>query len=185
VGGLLTNPHLLALSAMLFLYVTCEVGVWNWLVRHLIAQGVPESKALTILSLGFALGLLIGRIGASQILEQVNPKTVLSGAAALMAITSFLMLRSASPAMAQALVFIAGLAMAPVFPTVLGVVGNDFKSGSGATAIGIAVTFGWIGLAVSSPIIGGIAGDDPKGLKRALLVIPAASLIMFLVSFTL
>jgi fucose permease len=183
VGGLLTSPHLLALSAMLFLYVTCEVGVWNWLVRHLIAQGVPESKALTILSLGFALGLLVGRVIASQILEQVNPKTVLMGAAALMAVTSFLMLRSSSPGVAQALVFIAGLAMAPVFPTVLGVVGNDFKSGSGATAIGIAVTFGWFGLAVSSPIIGGIAGNDPRGLKRALLVIPAASLIMFLVSF--
>jgi fucose permease len=185
VGGLLTSPHLLALSAMLFLYVTCEVGVWNWLVRHLIAQGVPESKALTILSLGFALGLLVGRVIASQILEQVNPKTVLMGAAALMAITSFLMLRSSSPGVAQALVFIAGLAMAPVFPTVLGVVGNDFKSGSGATAIGIAVTFGWFGLAVSSPIIGGIAGNDPRGLKRALLVIPAASLIMLLVSFAL
>ncbi len=185
VGGLLANPHLLALSAMLFLYVTCEVGVWNWLVRHLIAQGVPESKALTILSLGFALGLLIGRIGASQILESVNPKTVLSVAALLMAITSFLMLRSAGPAMAWVMVFAAGLAMAPVFPTVLGVVGNDFKSGVGATAIGIAVTFGWFGLAVSSPIIGGIAGDDPKGLKKALLVIPGASLIMFLVSFAI
>jgi fucose permease len=185
VGGLLTNPTLLALCAMLFLYVTCEVGVWNWLVRHLIAQGVPESKALTILSLGFALGLLIGRIGAAQILTQVDGKTVLTGAAALMAITSYLMLRSSSPGMAQALVFLAGLAMAPVFPTTLGVVGSKFTGDTAGTAIGIAVTFGWFGLAVSSPIIGGIAGNDPKGLKKALLVIPVASLIMFLVSFTL
>ena len=184
VGGLLTNPHLLALSAMLFLYVACEVGVWNWLVRHLIAQGVPEAKALTILSLGFALGLLIGRIGASQILEKVDPRTVLTAAAALMAVTSFLMLRSGRAGMAQVLVFIGGLAMAPVFPTVLGVVGNEFKDLQ-ATAIGIAVTFGWFGLAVSSPIIGGIAGEDPKGLRKALLVIPAASLVMFLVAFTL
>ena len=45
---------------MLFLYVACEVGVWNWLVRHLIAQGVSEAKALTILSLGFALGSAVG-----------------------------------------------------------------------------------------------------------------------------
>lgn len=185
VGSLLANPHLLALSAMLFLYVACEVGVWNWLVRHLIAQGVQESKALTILSLGFALGLLVGRVGASQILEHVNSKTVLIGAAGLMAITSFGMLRSSSAAMAQTLVFLAGLAMAPVFPTVLGVVGGDFNNELGATAIGIAVTFGWFGLAVSSPIIGGIAGDDPKGLKKALLLIPAASLVMLLVAFTL
>ena len=76
----------------------------------------------------------------------------------------------------------------PVFPTVLGVVGGDkafLASGLTGTAIGIAVTFGWIGLAVSSPIIGGVAGSDPKGLKKGLLVIPAASLVMFLVSFTL
>ena len=184
-GGLLANPQLLALSAMLFLYVACEVGVWNWLVRHLIAQGVPESKALTILSLGFALGLLIGRIVAAQILTQVEGKTVLMAAAALMAITTFLMLRSSSAGNAWVMVFIAGLAMAPVFPTTLGVVGAKFTGATAATAIGIAVTFGWFGLAVSSPIIGGIAGADPKGLKKGLLVIPAASLVMFLVSFAL
>jgi fucose permease len=184
-GGLLANPQLLGLSAMLFLYVTCEVGVWNWLVRHLIAQGVAEATALTILSLGFALGLLIGRVGAAQILTHVDGRTVLMGAAALMAVTSFLMLRSSSAGMAWVMVFVAGLAMAPVFPTTLGVVGSIFKGSTAATAIGIAVTFGWFGLAVSSPIIGGIAGDDPKRLRRALLLIPGASLLMFLVSFAL
>lgn len=185
VAGLLTDPRLLILALMLFLYVACEVGVWNWLVRHLTAQGVPEAKALTILSLGFALGLLIGRVGAAQILQQVDSRSVLLGAAALMAVTTFLMLRSSSPLMAQALVFLAGLAMAPVFPTAIGVVGAKFTGDSAATAIGIAVTAGWFGLAVSSPIIGGIAGDDPKRLRQALLLIPAASLVMFVIGFTL
>jgi fucose permease len=185
VAGLLTNPSLLLLSLMLFLYVACEVGVWNWLVRHLIAQGVPEGKALTILSLGFALGLLIGRIGAAQILQQVDARTVLIGAAALMAVTTFLMLQSSSAGAAQGLVFLAGLAMAPVFPTTLGVVGAKFTGDTAATAIGIAVTAGWFGLAVSSPIIGGIAGSDPKGLKKALLVIPAASVVMMIVGLAL
>jgi fucose permease len=185
VGDLATSPRLLVLCLILFLYVACEVGVWNWLVRHLVAQGLPEGKALTILSLGFALGLLIGRIAAAQILAHAAPKTVLAGAAALMAVTTFLMLRAASPAMAQAMVFLAGLAMAPVFPTTLGVVGATFTGATAGTAIGIAVTAGWFGLAVSSPIIGGIAGDDPKRLKKALLLIPSASLVMLLVALTL
>lgn len=185
VGGLLTDPRLLGLAFLLFLYVACEVGVWNWLVRHLVAQGVPEGKALTILSLGFALGLLIGRVVAAQILTQVDAKTVLIGASALMAVTTYLMLTSSSPAMAQGLVFLAGLAMAPVFPTTLGVVGAKFTGDTAATAIGIAVTFGWFGLAVSSPIIGGIAGADPKRLKKALLLLPAASVIMLLDAVTL
>src|SRR5436309_11328536 len=97
VTDLLAKPALLALSLMLFLYVACEVGVWNWLVRHLVAQGVPEGKALTILSLGFALGMLIGRVGASQILKSVDAKTVLIAASALMAVTTYMMLQSASP----------------------------------------------------------------------------------------
>jgi len=185
VGTLLTDTRLLALAFLLFLYVACEVGVWNWLVRHLVAHGVPEGKALTILSLGFALGLLVGRVIAGFALTQVDGKTVLIVASAAMAVTTFFMLSSNSPGIAQGLVFLAGIAMAPVFPTALGVVGSKFTGDTAATAIGIAVTFGWFGLAVSSPIIGGIAGDDPKRLKKALLLLPAASVIMLLVAITL
>lgn len=88
--------------------------------------------------------------------------------------------------MAQGLVFLAGLAMAPVFPTALGLVGGAFKSaGLDATATGIASTAGWLGLVVSSPIIGGIAGEDPAKLKKALLLLPAGSLLMGLVIFAL
>jgi hypothetical protein len=36
-------------------------------------------------------------------------------------------------------------------------------------------------LAVSSKIIGGIAGGDPARLKKALLILPAASIAMVLV----
>src|ERR1700690_4789 len=45
----LGRPLLFLLGLFLFLYVSCEVGVWNWLTRHLIAQGIPESSALNIL----------------------------------------------------------------------------------------------------------------------------------------
>jgi fucose permease len=184
VGALMGNVSLILLALTLFVYVAAEVGVWNWLVRHLIAQGVPEGKALTILSLGFALGLLLGRVAVSPILTGVSPERVLTGAALLMAITTFLMLQSASPSTAWVLVFLAGLAMAPVFPTTLAIVSARFPD-MAATATGIAVTAGWLGLVVSSPIIGSIAGDDPKGLKKALLLLPAASIIMMLVSFGL
>jgi fucose permease len=185
VGGLLTQGTLIALALVLFLYVACEVGVWNWLVRHLIAQGLPEAKALTILSLGFALGLLLGRVAVSPVLGSVSPVQVLMGSAVLMAVTTFIMLRSASPNVAWVLVFLAGVAMAPVFPTTLAVVNERFRDMATATATGIAVTAGWFGLVVSSPLIGGIAGDDPKRLKTALLVLPAFSVAMLLVTLAL
>ncbi len=153
------------------------MGVWNWLPRHLIAQGIPESKALNILSLGFALGLLVGRVGVSQILIHVQAATVTLAASVAMAMTTFLMLRTKKPGAAAALVFIAGLAMAPVFPTTLAMVGSAFPRMTG-TAIGFAITCGWAGLAVSSRIIGAIAGGDPTRLKKALLLIPGSAVLM-------
>ena len=81
-------------------------------------------------------------------------------------------------------VFFAGLAMAPVFPTVLAMVGDRFHVMT-ATAQGIAISSGWLGLVVSSRIIGSIAGGNPKRLKTALLLIPAASVVMIAVNLAL
>ena len=54
--------------------------------------------------------------------------------------------------------------------TALAMVGDAFPR-STATAMGIAITSGWLGLTFSSKIIGAIAGDDPTHLKTALLVL--------------
>jgi fucose permease len=173
----LGRPLLFLIALFLFLYITCEVGIWNWLPRHLIAQGIPESTALNILSLGFALGLLIGRAAILPILIHAPAITVTLVGSVAMALTTFLMLRTNRPVVAAALVFLAGLSMAPVFPSTLAIVGDAFPRMTG-TAIGFVITCGWTGLAVSSRIIGAIAGGDPTRLKKALLVIPASALLM-------
>jgi len=174
---LLGRPLLFLIGLFLFLYISCEVGIWNWLPRHLIAQGVPESQALNILSLGFALGLLTGRAAVLPILSQVPAITVTLAGSLAMAVTTFLMLQTSRPAAAFVLVFLAGLSMAPVFPTTVAIVGDAFPRMTG-TAIGFVITCGWMGLAVSSRIIGVIAGGDPRRLKKALLVLPASAVMM-------
>jgi fucose permease len=176
-GPILGRPLLFLLGLFLFLYISCEVGVWNWLARHLIAQGIPESRALNILSLGFALGLLVGRVAVSPILISVPAIEVTLVASIAMAITTFLMLRTNKPGLAAVLVFIAGLSMAPVFPTVLAITGTAFPKMTG-TALGFVITCGWAGLAVSSRIIGAIAGGDPLRIRKGLLVLPAFSVLM-------
>jgi fucose permease len=72
--------------------------------------------------------------------------------------------------------------MAPVFPTTLAITGDTFQRGT-ATAMGIVITFGWIGLAVSSPIIGALA--EGGRYHRALMLIPIFALIMVLVNLVL
>lgn len=169
------NFLLYVLAAAIFLYTACEFGVWNWLPKYLIAQGVPSSEALTILSLGFALGLLCGRIVAAQVLTKLRPLTVSVSASVVMAITTYGMLHAPSPTMTAVVVFCAGLAMAPVFPTLLSIVGDLFPRGT-STAMGFVITCGFSGLVVSSPVIGWLSGSDPKGLQTGLLLLPALSI---------
>ena len=184
IGSVLSRPDLWLFSLFLFFYVASEVGVWNWLVQHLIAQGIAESSALNVLSLGFALGLLIGRVAIAPVLITVSGLTVTLCAAIAMLVTTWLMLHTRSAKVAWILVFMAGLSMAPVFPTTLAVTSTVFPAMTG-TALGIVITFGWIGLAVSSRLIGSIAGGDPRRLKKALLVLPAMAALMIVVNLAL
>jgi fucose permease len=91
-------------------------------------------------------------------------------------------LRLNSPGAITIAVFCTGLAMAPVFPTTLAIVGDTFPRGT-ATAMGIAITLGWVGLAVSSPIIGSVSNGS--GLGNALLLLPGFALVMIVVNLAL
>lgn len=183
-GDVLGSGAFWLVSLLFFFYIACEVGVWNWLVQHLVAQGIPEKSALNALSLGFALGLLLGRLLVVPFLpKDLSPVQVTLGAAVLMAITTYLMLQASSATMAAGMVFVAGLAMAPVFPNCIAITLTLFKGNP--TALGLALVFGWMGLAVSSPIIGALGGGDTKKLKTALLVLPAMSVVMIGISFVL
>jgi fucose permease len=184
VGLIVSRPVLYLLALFLFLYVACEVGVWNWLASYLISRNIDKAKALNILSLGFALGLLIGRVVVSRILIKISSITVTLAAAVLMAGTTYMMLQSSDSTFAWIAVFCAGLAMAPVFPTTLAMVADAFPRGT-ATAMGIVITCGWLGLVVSSPIIGAVAGKDNANLGTALLILPAFSVAMVIVNLAL
>ena len=182
VPTLLSRPALILLSFFLFLYVACEVGVWNWLKTYLMTVNFDEKTAGHVVSYGFAFGILVGRVVVSRVLIKVPSLTVTLVAAILMAITTYSMLQLHSTTAITIAVFCAGVSMAPVFPTVLAVVGDTFARGA-ATAMGIVITCGWIGLAVSSRIIGALA--QGANYHRALLLLPLFSLVMVLVNVVL
>jgi|SRR5579871_1899620 len=183
-AGLFNQPLLYLLAFTIFLYTACEFGIWNWLVKYLITRGIPQSNALNILSLGFALGLLLGRVLIMPILIKVSALAATASAALLMALTTFAVLHVSTPASAGVLVFCTGLAMAPVFPTTISIVGGLFRQRT-STAIGFTITCGFSGLMVSSPLIGWLSGSDPQGLGKALLLLPIASLIIVAVDLAI
>ena len=183
VSSLISTPALILLSIFLFLYVACEVGVWNWLNIYLQkAKGFDAGSAGSVISYGFAFGILVGRLVVSRVLVKVPALTVTLVSAVLIALTTFLMLRLNSQTAITVAVFCAGLSMAPVFPTTLAIVGDTFRRGT-ATAMGIAITCGWIGLVLSSRLIGAIEKDSNLG--NALLLIPAFAGLMVVVNLVL
>lgn len=182
VPTLLGRPALMLLSFFLFLYVACEVGVWNWLKAYLISANFDSRAAGGVVSYGFAFGILVGRVVVSRILIRVPALTVTLISAVLMAITTFAMLHLHSQTSITIAVFCAGLTMAPVFPTTLAMTQDAFPRGT-ATALGIVITFGWIGLAVSSPIIGALA--ENRNYQRGLMLLPIFSVIMVVLNFVL
>jgi len=119
----------------------------------------------------------IGRGGVLPILRHTSPIAVTMTCSIAMGITTFALLRTTRPAVAAVLALLAGISMGPVFPTAVSIVGDAFPRMS-SPAIGFVMTCGWTGLAVSSRIIGAIAGGDPRRLKTALLVIPTFSVLM-------
>jgi fucose permease len=171
------QPLLFVLAFSILLYTACEFAIWNWLPKLLISQGIPETTALNILSLGFALGLLIGRVAVAPILIRIAPLTVTTVSAILMAITTWAILQPHDATTSGILVFCTGLAMAPVFPTCVALVASLYKHGA-ATAIGFTITCGFTGLVISSPIIGWLSGSNPSGLASGLMVLPVCSVIM-------
>lgn len=182
VPSLLGNPALLLLCFFLFLYVACEVGVWNWLKRYLVTINFDQSTAGHVVSYGFAFGILLGRVVVSRILFKVPALTVTLVASVLMVITMFATLQLRSTTAITITVFCAGLSMAPVFPTTLAIVGDTFQRAT-ATALGVVITCGWIGLVVSSKIIGKLA--EGGNYHRGLLLIPAFAVLMILVNLVL
>lgn len=182
--GVLRMPLLYGLSCVTFLYTACEFAMWNWLPKYLIGTGMPSVRALNILSLGFASGMLVGRFIAATLLGRVSPVLLVLCCALAMAVASGATLALGGGPGTGVLVFVTGLAMAPVFPTSIAIIGHLFPRGSG-TAIGFAITCGFSGLVVSSPVIGAIAGDTPQGIGRALILIPLLSGAIALLLLTL
>lgn len=158
--------------------------MFNWLPKYLIARGLAETVALRIVSLGFALGLLVGRLAFAAVLLRVSARVVAVVSSVVMTASTAALLRADGATAAGIMAFVAGLAMAPMFPSIVALVGDCFPRAT-ATAMGIAITSGWAGLAVSSRLIGAISGRFEGGIATGMLVLPVFSAILILLTLWL
>ncbi len=139
----------LLFMAAFVLYVGLEWGIGGWMPSHLESRGLPAATA-ALLTSGFWLVFALGRLLAALIPAGVPEGAVVVGGCA--AATLALLLAAAGP-LAPAGYLLAGLAIAPIWPTAVAWLAHRRPRDTRATAwlfpaaaIGGAIIPGGIGV---------------------------------------
>jgi len=170
-AGLLRDPVMLLMAAILFLESGVELTVGGWIstfVKEVL--GVGAGNALIILSL-YWLGMMLTRIAVGNILKRASHIGVLYVLLAIALVGAALLLATHNIAIAAAGVFLLGVGFAAMFPTVLGFIADRYATLSGTAfslAIAIALTGG-----MSLPFLAGILGGV-YGMRGSFLIVPVA-----------
>lgn len=177
-GALLTEPRLLLLMFLVFLYVGTEFSVWSWTVTLFTTERGYEQKAASRMISAFALAMIAGRWSSQWTLSALGPQRLLliSAAGSVICLAGMFTLRSR--VLVAISTFAAGAFMAPIFPTALGLAGTYFPSLVG-TAISLVTTGGWLGAIVIPPAVGFVA--NRRGVARGVLI-PVGTAFLMLVS---
>jgi len=105
---------LLAIFMVAFaLYVGLETGIGGWMPSHLESLGLQSLTAATLTS-GFWLALATGRLLAALVPAEVPERVIVMIGSAVAAIA---LLAAVIPIAAPVAYILAGLAIAPIFPT--------------------------------------------------------------------
>lgn len=169
-------------AAMIFLYVGTEQSVWDWQVTYFMRQlQMDNIEAARVLSI-FPIAIMLGRLLSNWLLRQIPPQPVLLVSAIGASLCFALILTTHDARAASFGLFVAGLFMASVFPTTLGVLSGRFPESSG-TALGLAITGGWLGSVAISPSFGFVA--HRSDFWTAYLVVVASATLMVVVAVAL
>jgi MFS transporter, FHS family, glucose/mannose:H+ symporter len=95
------------------LYVGMEAGIGGWMPSHLESVGLQSVAAATLTS-GFWLALAVGRLLAALLPAHVSESVIVITGSAVAAVA---LLGALIPAAAPVAFIVAGLAIAPIFPT--------------------------------------------------------------------
>lgn len=175
-GQVLGRPAFWALSVMLFLYIGCEGTVWYWMNTYLTGPvGLSKAVAGSAISL-FAIGIIVGRIVSSLLLGRKILSPLACTLMFALGIAAFYtaVLYASGPNTVRVLLTLAGISMAPLFPTILAAVAINFPRNAG-TAIGLAITAGWLGYVFIPPMIGYVAD-----LRAGMFITSGAALALIL-----
>ena len=187
--AMLTEPAVLVSAMALLCYASLDTSFCNWLPafgKEVIVQASPDTDANVadassqrLISV-YAVAMIIGRLIASQIPTITDYGSYFVAAASLgTALIILVMTVTRSVKLAWLLVFIAGLASAPFFPTIVGITFAKFSPEVYGSVFGIIFAGALLGGATIPKAIGNLAKGSTvqKSLK---LLIPACVILIVL-----
>lgn len=171
---LIKDPLVIWLGLGIMLYVSAESGTANWLATFLtsdIKAAAPVAAASVAV---FWLGTGAGRVSAAKVSKRISDVKLIGASLILASICEAILLSTHTVAVSMTMIFLFGLCMGPVWPTIMSCAGGAYPSQSGGV-IGILAAAGSLGSAIVGPLVGRVA--DSSSMRCALCMCLAALLI--------
>ena len=177
--GLLTNPVIIMSALALFCYIGLEVSMGGWITSYATGQGFDAKGASMVLS-AFWIALMIARLITSTLITPEIGVMIIAVLAIAATIAIGLMIKTKSKSAATVFVIIAGLALGPQFPTIVGVTFSKIDQSLFGSAFGIIFAVGLLGGTTIPAAIGYYSRG--KSIQKSLSIAMAAAFILFLIS---
>lgn len=185
--SLLFKPAIIIAALALFCYISLEVTMGAW-IRSLMNElyagstaGSASSNFSGVVLSFFGVAMMVGRFASASIknLTRIGTRLII-----IMSIVSLgaiiLMVVANSPAIAMFAVIIAGLAFAPIFPTIVGITFSKFEPGLYGSIFGIIFSIGLLGGTFIPNIIGKFS--EGATVQQGLMIAGIMAFILVIIS---
>jgi len=171
------HPAVILLAGVLFFYSAIEISTAGWIRTYLEKQfhATPQSSKIILTS--FWVAMMLGRLGASQVVKRVHgPRLVLVAA---LAATLGLVVMAIAPnvPVATAGIVLCGLSYAPIFPTTAGTASTHFPRLFG-TVFGMLMTLALLSGAIVPPAVGYVA--QQSSIRTSLWLLAGIAVLLLL-----
>jgi len=183
---LLGKGAVLMAALALFCYISLEISMGTWIKKFMEqlfggdANSNAASNAGLVLS-AFGVAMMAGRFFTSTVknLTAIGNKVI-----AVMALVSLgaivLMILANSPALAIIAILLAGLAFAPIFPTIVGITFAKFDPSLYGSIFGIIFAVGLLGGTFVPKFIGNLSVGST--VQQSLWIAAAMAAILFVIA---
>jgi fucose permease len=175
----LKEPAVLALGGLLFFQSGNEFALGGYISAFLTREMQLSLDTASYTLAGYWAALMTTRLFLTRLLLVVSPSTVVLGSGVLSVVVALGLALAPTPLLAVLASVLMGLALAGVFPTVLGMAGARFERHSG-TVFGILFTMALSGGMTIPWIAGHLA--DAAGVRAAFILTSANFVMVALLS---